>query len=55
MVKCQDAMCSSDILDTIRLNNDLLINQTKGESINHSLPSDHRASEIKERVQLFFP
>jgi len=43
MVKCQDVMCSSDILDTIRLNNDLLINQNKGESIKHSLPSDHRS------------
>lgn len=44
MVKCQDAMRSRDILDMIRLNSDLLINQNKGESIKHSLPSDHRSS-----------
>lgn len=53
--KCQDAMCSGDILDTIRLNNDLLINQCKGKSINYSQPSDHRAFETKGGAWLFFP
>lgn len=53
MVKCQDAMCSGDILDTIKLNNDLLINQSKGGIINHSQPSDHRDFEMKGGAVVF--